>query len=93
MDSSRDRGKTFSFKLGAGEVIKGWEEGIARVCLLICRKLLEFIVIFLECAQMSKGERANLKISSDLGYGPKGIPGTIPPDATLCFDVELISFK
>ncbi len=28
-DSSRQRGKVFKFKLGAGEVIKGWEEGVA----------------------------------------------------------------
>ena len=40
--------------------------------------------------QMSVGQRAKLTISSDLGYGPKGIPGTIPGNATLIFDVELI---
>lgn len=28
-DSSRDRDRPFSFKLGEGQVIKGWEEGIS----------------------------------------------------------------
>ena len=28
-DSSVDRGKSFSFHLGAGEVIRGWDEGVA----------------------------------------------------------------
>ncbi|XP_077471895.1 peptidyl-prolyl cis-trans isomerase FKBP1B-like [Stigmatopora argus] len=32
-DSSRDRGKPFNFKIGAGEVIRGWDEGVAQMSL------------------------------------------------------------
>ncbi|WP_434048188.1 MULTISPECIES: FKBP-type peptidyl-prolyl cis-trans isomerase [Sorangium] len=38
-DSSRDRNQGFSFKLGAGQVIKGWEQGVAGMKIGGVRKL------------------------------------------------------
>ena len=68
-DSSVDRGQPFKFTLGVGQVIKGWDEGVAA---------------------MQKGEKRRLIIPANLAYGSHGVPGTIPPESTLVFDVELI---
>jgi FK506-binding protein 1 len=69
-DSSVERGEPFSFTLGMGQVIRGWDDGVA---------------------QMSLGEQALLKISPDYGYGARGAPPDIPPNAVLIFQVKLLS--
>ena len=42
---------------------------------------------------MDKGEKAIFTCPSDLAYGHAGIPGVIPPDATLIFDVEMVDYS
>ncbi|MDD5032709.1 MAG: FKBP-type peptidyl-prolyl cis-trans isomerase [Candidatus Pacebacteria bacterium] len=70
-DSSIDRGQPFSFPLGSGYVIKGWDQGVLG---------------------MKIGEKRKLIIPAELGYGSRAI-GSIPPNSTLIFEVELLGIE
>ncbi|HTJ80018.1 MAG TPA: FKBP-type peptidyl-prolyl cis-trans isomerase [Rariglobus sp.] len=43
--------------------------------------------------KINKGGKIKLYVPSDLAYGDQGRPPTIPPAATLIFDVELLDIK
>jgi FKBP-type peptidyl-prolyl cis-trans isomerase len=70
-DSSVQRGTPYTFTLGKGEVIKGWDQGLAG---------------------MKVGGKRLLTIPPDLAYGSQAI-GPVPANATLIFEVELLSIE
>ena len=71
-DSSVDRGQKFNFTLGAGQVIKGWDQGVAGMLI---------------------GEKRELTLAPEMGYGDRGAGSAIPPGATLIFEVELFGLE
>ncbi|CAN1169366.1 Peptidyl-prolyl cis-trans isomerase FKBP13, chloroplastic [Linum perenne] len=79
-DSSYNRGKPLTFRVGVGEVIQGWDKGIVGGDGI---------------PSMQAGGKRVLKIPPELGYGVRGAgcrggSCIIPPNSVLVFDVEFI---
>ncbi|XP_051151121.1 peptidyl-prolyl cis-trans isomerase FKBP13, chloroplastic [Andrographis paniculata] len=79
-DSSYNRGQPLTFRVGVGEVIKGWDEGI---------------IGGEGVPAMLTGGKRKLRIPPQLGYGMRGAgcrggSCIIPPDSVLLFDVEFV---
>nr|GEV96635.1 peptidyl-prolyl cis-trans isomerase FKBP13, chloroplastic [Tanacetum cinerariifolium] len=79
-DSSYNRGKPLTFRIGVGEVIKGWDQGILGGD---------------GVPPMLAGGKRTLRLPPQLGYGMRGAgckggSCIIPPDSVLLFDVEFI---
>ncbi|KAK9086106.1 hypothetical protein Sjap_026517 [Stephania japonica] len=79
-DSSYNRGKPLTFRIGVGEVIKGWDQGILGGD---------------GVPPMLAGGKRILKLPPELAYGMRGAgcrggSCIIPPDSVLLFDVEFI---
>ncbi|KAF1830042.1 peptidyl-prolyl cis-trans isomerase [Decorospora gaudefroyi] len=72
-DTSVGRGDLIT-PIGAGRVIRGWDEGVLGTNYT---------------SPMTLGEKATLIITPDLAYGSRGFPGHIPAGAKLIYDVEL----
>lgn len=66
-----DTASGFSFVLGTGQVIAGWDQGLAG---------------------MNAGGLRRLTIPPSLAYGDSR-SGKIPPNATLVFDITLVSVQ
>ncbi len=80
-DSSLNPGRTpFTSTIGVGQLIKGWDIGIAG-------SKAENL------PAMKVGGKRKLTIPYQLAYGEAGMPPVIPAKATLKFDIELISLK
>lgn len=67
-----DSSPSYTFVVGAGQVIKGWDQGVPG---------------------MRVGGQRRLVLPPDLAYGSNGAGASIPPNATLVFDIGLVSVQ
>lgn len=91
-DSSRDRGRPFEFQLGAGQVIKGWDQGVATMT--VGEKAV--LTVGPDYGYGARGIGPippSMKLSSSSSRAHFNLTTNCFTDSVLVFEVELLAMK
>ena len=68
-DTNRDQNTPITITVGAGEMLRGWEDALTG---------------------MRAGGRRLIVLPPSLAFGRDGVPGKVPENSTVVFDIEVV---